>query len=185
MSQLWTCTAEQHNPHSKAFQGDMLSQGHLKPWPPQSHTAEEAPWSPVGPCLGAQGKHEENYNFFGFTPVLLIAEFGPSLRERKIYVGFICLRSELDRFQYLRGLHLNSLWILKTTLLLGITSNSQFLDLPELDSVLVLIATILLLLRGKWNCNELVCIFLKNYKVTNVLFQLLLRICWILKIILM
>lgn len=106
-------------------------------------------------------------------------------RESKVHIGFICLWSEADSFQYLRGLHLNHLWILKTTLLLGITSNSQFLDLLQLDSVLVLIATILLLLRGKWNCNELGYIFLQNYEVTNVLVQLLLRICWILKIILM
>lgn len=56
-------------------------------------------------------------------------------RESKVHIGFICLWSEADSFQYLRGLHLNHLWILKTTLLLGITSNPQFLDLLQLDSV--------------------------------------------------
>lgn len=169
MSHFWTCAAPQHSEHSKAPVRGRARPSHALPSASQPRQGTNLLWDP------SLGLREGMRNTIILDSLQCFSAESriwscSKRRRQKNYIWLICLWSDLDRFQHLKGLHLNHPWILKTTLLLGIINNSQFLDLPGLDSVLALVATILLRFWGKWNWNELVYIFFKSYNVTNDLF---------------
>lgn len=91
---FWICVAQWAQwAQQSHFEGECQAQGDPKPCSPQGFTAKEGHLSLVRPQLGAQGKHEEQCNNFGFTPVLLKAEFGPARRQgdKNIHLTYLPL----------------------------------------------------------------------------------------------